>query len=926
MVLIVVFETNDYGNRYWYLLSRSDFMGMEGFIVTIEANNTYMELFDDALIGIFHSTIDGKFLYVNKAFSTILKYESPEEIIASIEDIGKQMFANNYNRLSMLDQIRREGKLSNYEMQYNCKDGSIIAALLNMQIKKDKDGKELYVEGFISDITSLKEKEKKLEENEKMLQELNEELEASLQQLIANEELLLHNYDQLKEKETALVESEQRWIFALEGSGDGVWDWNLETNSFYRSKQYKSMRGFSEEDIKDSYEDWFDLIHPEDRDWVIKELQKHVDGETPIYSAEYRIRRKDGSYMWINERSKTTKRASNGRALRMVGTHRDVTKERNSQNALLYQKKSFECLFNNSPDAIVQFDEKEHIMDINTEFRHIFGYTLEEVIGKHINDIIDPFKELDSYITFGALQKGDCQFRDTMSYDKFGNPIKVFAKGVPIIINNKTVGAYGIYTDVRFIKEAEEQIRKQQKILESLFKYSQDAIVHLDMNSNIININNTFSDLFGYTSDECLGKNIDELITSEEYMEESQMINNLALLNKKIEIDTKRRIKKGSLIDVCIRGGSIIVDEQIIGYHGIYTDISTRKEAETKIKYLSYHDNLTNLYNRAFFEEELKRLDTHRQLPLAIIIGDVNGLKLTNDVFGHLTGDKLLAETAEILKKACRKEDILCRWGGDEFAILLSNTDKETTYKICQRIYSLCEESVDSPIHISISLGFAIKYNESETMTDVIKEAEEQMYRNKLIESKSTRSHIIDSLQKSLYERSHETEAHAQRMKGMSTALGKSLNLESDKINELSLLAILHDIGKIAIPDSILQKPEKLTPEEWEKMKRHSEIGYRIAETSPELIHISKYILFHHERWDGTGYPQGLKGDDIPMLSRIIAVVDVYDVITNGRVYKDPISHIEALQEIVRCSGSQFDPQVVNKFIELFGQDPYIRQ
>jgi diguanylate cyclase (GGDEF)-like protein/PAS domain S-box-containing protein len=747
----------------------------------------YMELFDNALIGIFHSTFDGKFLYVNKAFSTILKYSSPEEIILSIKDIQSQLFTKDYNRQEILDQMKRDGKLANHEVQYYCKDGNIINALLNMHIKKDMEGNDLYIEGFISDISSLKMKEEKLKESEQMLQELNEELEASLQQLIANEEILRYNYDQIKEKEAALM----------------------------------------------------------------------------------------------------------------------------------HQKKSFECLFDNSIDAIVQFDEKEHIVDINTEFTRLFGYTFEEVKGKYINNIIDPFNEMESYLTFASLEKGDCQFRDTVRYDKYGNPIKVLVKGVPIVINNKTVGGYAIYTDVRSIKEAEDQIRKQKKILESLFKYSPDAIVDIDMNRKIININQTFSDLFGYTVDECIGKTVDELIVSEGYITESQMINNIAFENQKVEVDTMRKHKDGTTIDVCVRGGPTFVDGQIIGYHIIYTDIRTRKEAEEKIKFLSYHDKLTGLYNRAFFEEELKRLDTDRQLPLAIIIGDVNGLKLTNDVFGHLTGDKLLEETAKILKKTCRKEDIICRWGGDEFAILLPNTHKEIVDKICQRIYTLSKESADAPIQIGISLGYAIKYKD-ESITDVIKEAEERMYRNKLLESKSTRSHIINSLQKSLYERSHETEAHCQRMKDMSIALGKSLRLDNDKLNELGLLALLHDIGKMAISDAILQKPGKLTPEEWEKMKRHSEIGYRIVETSPELAHISKYILFHHERWDGTGYPKGLKGDEIPLLSRIIAVVDVYDVMTNARVYKDPVSHDEALKEIARCSGTQFDPAVVRRFLELF--------
>lgn len=885
--------------------------------MTIDNSDLYMELFDDAMIGIFRSTFDGKFLYVNKAFSTILKYDSPEDIILSVKNIENQIFVKN-NRLELLDQIKIKGKVSNYEIQYYCKDGSIVTVLLNIQVKKDAGGNEIYLEGFINDITALKEKEENLRKNEQILQGLNIELQSSLQQLRAAEEELRDNYDQLKDKKSALQESEERWFFALEGSGDGVWDWDLETNSCYRSKQYKAMRGFSEEEITDSYEDWIDFVHPEDRDFADKELQKHVNGETPIYIAEYRIRRKDGSFMWTHERGKATRRSANGRALRMVGTHRDVTNERNSQDALLYQKSCFECLFNNSPDAIVHFDENENIVDVNFEFIQLFGYSYEELKGKYINDIIDPFGQIESYLTFTGLTEGDCQFRDTIRYDKYGNPIEVLVKGVPIVINDRIIGGYAIYTDVRAIKKAEAQIKKQQKILESHFKYSPDAVIHLDMNYNIQEINKKFTDLFGYTSDESIGKNINELILDQKHLRESNLINTLAFRNKKIEMDTVRRKKDGTLVDVRIRGGPTIVDEQIIGYHAIYTDIRARKEAEERIKYLSYHDSLTGLYNRAFFEEELKRLDTQRLLPLSIIIGDINGLKLTNDVLGHLEGDKLLAKTTEILKEACRKEDIVCRWGGDEFAILLSKTDHEVSRRICQKIYSLCDQSYDVPIHISISLGYAVKYNEAQSITDVIKEAEKQMYRNKLFESKSARSHIIQSLQKSLYERSHETEEHAQRMKLLSKKLGKILELDSDKINELGLLAILHDIGKMAISDTILQKPGKLTPEEWEEMKRHCEIGYRIAETSPELIHIAKYILFHHERWDGTGYPQGLKGDEIPLLSRIIAIIDAYDVMTHARVYKEPISHRAALKEIQRCSGNQFDPEIVAKFIEIF--------
>lgn len=360
---------------------------------------------------------------------------------------------------------------------------------------------------------------------------------------------------------------------------------------------------------------------------------------------------------------------------------------------------------------------------------------------------------------------------------------------------------------------------------------------------------------------------------------------------------------------------------EVFGIILTFRDLTEERLRQEQVKYLSLHDSLTGLYNRIFLESRYDVFYDPKMLPISIIMGDVNGLKITNDIFGHQEGDRLLVSISSILKNVCRPNDIAVRWGGDEFVMMLPNTNSKEVEAIANEIFKTCNEKAtmlgENSGIFSISLGFATKERAEEEFSYVIKKAEDFMYNRKLLESRSTHNAVIAYMKEILYEKSYETQQHALRIGEMCINIGRALGLPESEINKLELFAMLHDIGKIAIDDTILVKPSSLNDDEFAQIKRHSEIGYRISQSTPELSQISEYILTHHERWDGKGYPQGLAGEEIPLLSRILAIADSFDAMTNDRIYRRAKTEFEAIKEIEINAGKQFDPNIVNIFMKI---------
>ncbi len=455
-------------------------------------------------------------------------------------------------------------------------------------------------------------------------------------------------------------------------------------------------------------------------------------------------------------------------------------------------------------------------------------------------------------------------------------------------------------------------------LYEMIVEQQSDLVCRYDLDMRLTYVNLAFCRNFGKTKKQLLGSNILNLIVKSDRQKVAGQMQKLSIEQEQITHERRMILADGRTAWYSWTERALFDEKgEVLAFQAVGRDISVIKEAEEKIRYLQFHDSLTGSYNRAFFTTEMKRLDVVRQLPISIILASINGLKSINDTYGYSSGDRILINTSIILKACCREEDIVARYGGDQFAILLCGTGQKTAYEICDRIRHLCLCSEFDPVRPSLALGVATKDYKHKNINEVLSEAEDVMFRNKLLQSSSTRNSVISSLETTLHEKTTETREHAERIRSLSMEFGRMLGLDSDVMDRLALLAKLHDIGKIAVPEEILSKPGPLNSLEWDIIRKHPEIGYRITRSSRDLAVLAEEVLAHHERWDGGGYPRGLQGEGIPLLARVLSIVDAFDVMTHERSYKTAVSQGEALEEIMRCSGSQFDPDLAFIFSQM---------
>ncbi|NPV92941.1 MAG: PAS domain S-box protein [Firmicutes bacterium] len=588
----------------------------------------------------------------------------------------------------------------------------------------------------------------------------------------------------------------------------------------------------------------------------------------------------------------------------------------------VYPEELFQALLTSSPIGIY-IVQHGRFQIVNPRFEEITGYSSGELLETRSMNLVAP-RDINT-VRQGvskALQGERIQPYEYRVVTKAGG-FRWIVETVTRINYDGSPALLGNFMDITERKQAEENLGSSEEKYRRIFEAANTALAIIEPDGMISLINAEFERLFEYTREMVEGKmGWTELIFPEDIDRIAEIYK---LVGKNPHISMRRhecRVvdRKGNLRNVIFNLSIIDGTERRIAS---LLDITDRKQMEEQLKHLSLHDPLTGLYNRAYFEEEMRRLDSGRYTPVGILVCDLDGLKLVNDTLGHKAGDEMLLNAASIIKNHFRESDVVARIGGDEFAIILPYSARTTVEKAYRRIKEMVEayNSTRPKIPLCISIGMAISSDELMSIYDTFKEADNNMYREKLTQSHRARRAIVQTLWRALEDREYMIDRGSSYLQELVVKLAQAMGLSERSITDLRLLAQFHDIGNIGISEQIFHKPGPLTEEEQKEIQRHCEIGHRIAQSSPELVPIADWILKHHELWDGGGYPLGLKGREIPLECRVLAIASSFHAMTTERPYRKALGREEAIKELRKCAGTQFDPRVVKKFIQVLKQD-----
>lgn len=607
------------------------------------------------------------------------------------------------------------------------------------------------------------------------------------------------------------------------------------------------------------------------------------------------------------------------------------SKEEATQGRLIASETRYRRLFEAAQDGILILDALTgRIVDVNPYLVQMLGYPTEHFIGQMLWELgLLEDKEMNR-IKLRELQEKDyIRYEDIPLITHNGGRVDVEFISNVYMVNGERV----IQCNIRNISDRirlEETLRIERNILSQTLNSIGDGVVSTDIEGNVVFVNRIAENLTGWTMEAAVGKPIKEII---HLIDESTRNGYQGIVQSVLKGGQLFEIAKNTLL-VCKNGiehpveGSatpiLLETGKTAGVVLVLKDCTERRRNQIDIEYFSFHDHLTGLYNRRYYDKMVEKYKDASYNPLALMMIDIDGLKLTNDAFGHKAGDVMLRKVGDVLNQLSRNGDIVARVGGDEFIFLSPKTDLLKADAIAMNIRTaLAIESEDYGL-LSVSIGLGHRMDGSDDLDAIYKCAEDEMYRRKLYESKSMRSKTIEIIKNTLFEKIPSEMVHSKRVGAICEAMARKMDLDADSVKSIKISGLMHDIGKIGISETILNKTASLDHEERSEIERHPEIGYRILLSVPQFSEIAECILAHHERWDGKGYPRGLQGEDIPLHARIIALADSFEAMRSDRPYRKAMSLEKAVKEIGDCAGSQFDPALAQLFIASIAEIDHI--
>lgn len=689
----------------------------------------------------------------------------------------------------------------------------------------------------------------------------------------------------------------------------------------YISEKIAEITGYTQDDFYTNRIQYQDLIDPTYSS-VVRDAFKQGAKSLQQVNLSYPIITKDKKIKWVEEYARYINQKTEDGLEIIEGFIQDITDKKVADTNALHYKNLLQHIISKSNQGIAVHDNDLNYVYVSKAYREMYRIQDRDIIGKHhyevFPDLPQKWRDIHQRCLKGEVLRGDRDLFEradgSLDYTRW--------MCRPWYDEDNQIGGIIIYTEViNDLIKAEIQLKESRDQLQLVMEKLPIGIAvnSVDPEVNFVYMNDRFPEFYR-TTKENLKKSDSfwEAVYEDEIFREEikkRVIGDITsgdvkrMIWENIPITRKNEPTKYiTAYGTPVPGSNLVISTVV--------DVTDRKEKEDKILYASNHDYLTGLPNRRYFEDKIIEIDKEESYPLGVLMMDFDGLKLINDAYGHESGNLALKKITAVLSESKRANDFLARIGGDEFVILCPNTNHEEAKNLKHIILDKIAKITMDDIVFSLSIGVMVKTDEKIDFSVIFKEAENDMYAKKVIHGQSARNEAVMTIFQALKEKYQDERTHSDKVSEYCRLIGEKLNLRRDEIKELELAGLMHDIGKITIPDNILGKPGSLNAKEWNTMQKHTINGYQILRSADKYSRLAEYALSHHERVDGNGYPNGLKGEEIPLFARIISIADAYEVMTSDRPYRKAMDKEKAMSILQENAGTQFDEYLVSVFLK----------